>query len=161
MNYILLISTALCLALQSIVRKNYSDKYSETNDGSFIYSFVAVIAAMLVFVFTLKGDGKLNLTLFCYSTAFAVTYFCALFFNLKAISSGPLSITALINSYSLLIPIVYDMIFLQQYPDIVAWIGITILVVSLFFIANITGKNKFSGTLFFQNRILDTFNIKI
>ncbi len=145
MNYILLIATALCLALQSITRKGYSNKYTETADSSFIYSFISVIAAILVFVFTPRGDGNIDLSLIGYSTAFAVTFFCALFFNLKAISSGPLSITALINSYSLLIPIVYDMIFLKQFPDTFAWIGIILLAVSLFFIANVNNKNRFSG----------------
>ena len=69
-----------------------------------------------------------------YSVFFAVVYTTATVSTLCAISCGSLSITSLIISYSLILPTVYGLVFLEDPFSIKLCVGIILLIVSIFLI---------------------------
>ena len=130
-NAIYLVSIIVGISAQNIVKKPYTDK----TNGRAVYWFNTIysFAAILFFVAT-SSSLDFNKALVPYAIGFAVTYMMASVFSVKAISCGPLSLTALFISYSLLIPTFYGLIWLKD-PIGKGFVpGILLLVISLFLI---------------------------
>jgi drug/metabolite transporter (DMT)-like permease len=69
-----------------------------------------------------------------YSLGFAAAYATGTVFFILAISCGPLSISSLMTSYSLIIPTLYGLVFLRDPISIGLIPGIILLLISLFLI---------------------------
>ena len=133
MQFILLIfTTAICLSMQDIFKKCYSCVSEHKKMGIYTYYFISVLIAMAVFALNLNSKIFFEVKMIPYACGFAISYFCAVFFTLKAIQIGSLSLTSLIISYSLLIPSLYGIIFLNEKVTIIKIIGYLMLFVSLF-----------------------------
>ncbi len=133
MQFILLILiTAVCLSMQDIFKKCYSCVSEHKKMGIYTYYLISVLVAMVVFLANYGGDAFFEPKMIPYACGFAVSYFCAVFFTLKAIEVGSLSLTSLIISYSLLIPSLYGIIFLGEKITAIKIIGYVMLSVSLF-----------------------------
>ncbi len=126
-----LVIIILCSSGQNIVKKPFTDK----NGGRGVYFFSAAVAffAMLFFVFSSRSLS-FNTALLPYSLGFAVAYCFATVFAILAIAQGPLSLTSLLISYSLMIPTFYGLLFLKDPIGTFFVIGLTLLVISLFLI---------------------------
>jgi len=96
---------------QSVLKKIYSGKTD--GKGLYTYSLITVLAALLFFIVTSK-DLEWNAALLPYSILFAVSYSVATIFGILAIACGPLSLTSLITSFSLMIPTFYGLLFLNE-----------------------------------------------
>lgn len=133
MQFILLIFiTVVCLSMQDVSKKCYSCVGTKDKMGIYTYYFVSVLVTMAVFAVNLNSELFFEPLMVPYSIGFAVSYFAAVLFTLKAIESGSLSLTSLIVSYSLLIPSLYGLIFLNEGISAAKLIGLALLVVSLF-----------------------------
>lgn len=110
----LLISVTLTMSLQNCFRKNYQRNPSPNKIGSYGYNLITVVTAWLFFWLMPKTGAPLPGSIFLYAAAFAIAFFCAMFFMLRAIEEGPLSLSALINSYSLIIPTFFGVFFLRE-----------------------------------------------
>ena len=80
--------------------------------------------------FTLKFNG----VILPYSIAFGASYGAAVVFSFLSILTGPLSLSVLISSYSLMVPTFYGLIFLNEDVSFLFYIGLALLAVSLFLI---------------------------
>ena len=130
MQYLLLILVIIFLPLQNICQKQYNIK--ESNPNVFLFMSLASLSAL---VFFLASSGlKLNFTfgILFYSAAFAASYAAACIGLILAIRFGSLAITGLINSYSLIIPALYGIIFLKEPVGVRVYVGIVLLLISLF-----------------------------
>ena len=127
--YIILI--IIGISAQSVLKKWYSKK---TADGVFVFSAVSVLTACLFFV--LKSGFKLNFhpEILPYAIGFAVAYCSATLFGFLAILTGPLSLTSLATSYSLLIPTFWGIIFDGDKTSVWLYLGLVLLAASLVFI---------------------------
>lgn len=96
---------------QSILKKMYSEKTG--GKGLYTYSLMIVLAALLFFIIT-SGNLEWNVKLLPYSILFAVFFSMAMVLGTLAISCGPLSLTSLITSFSLMIPTFYGLLFLKE-----------------------------------------------
>ena len=111
MNVWYLMAIIAGISGQSILKRSFSQK----NAGSGIYTFTAIscLAALLYFVFTSRGL-QWDVGVIPYAFFFAVSYGLAVIFEILALAWGPLSLTALVTSFSLMIPTFYGLLFLKE-----------------------------------------------
>lgn len=132
MNTVWLIAIILGVSLQNVTKKSYNQK---TNNGG-VYIFNVVVAVVSVIFFACTSGGKLVIPvgLIPYILGFAVAFSLASVFSVLAISNGSLSLSALVISYSLMVPAVYGLLFLHEKAGAGLYVGIAFLLVSLFLI---------------------------
>lgn len=143
MAYVFLVAVVILCAVQNVSQKQYSLKVR--HQDSFMFAAVCAFSALLFFL--VSSGFKLNISseFVPYSIGFAVAYACAnigLFFSVLL---GPLSMTLLISSYSLLLPTLYGMIFLKEKLGVAGYIGILLLAVSLFLVNMKSKKENLSA----------------
>lgn len=131
MSVFYLISIILAGAFQNIIKKPYTQKAS--GKGVYFFTFLTSLAAMLFFIITSNGF-EWNKGLVIYSAFFALSYIVVTTFSLAAVVYGPLSLTTLISSYSLMVPTAYGLLFLNDPIGLGFFPGLALLVVSLFLI---------------------------
>lgn len=129
MDILLLIITIIASACASIFRKPYTQKVGDRG----VYFFTALCALTTLIFFVCSAGGKLTFTLSVlpYSLGFAATYLITTVCAIKAVANGPFALTALITSFSCILPAIYGLIFLNESVSIGWLIGIVLLVIAL------------------------------
>ncbi len=137
MNSFLLCMTILSSSLQGITTKYFGRNTG--GKGVFLFSTLSRIAGVLFFIMT-AGSLSFDWKILPYSIAFGLFYGVGVIFNFLSIGCGPLSLTSLITSYSLMLPTAYGLFFLQDPISVGLIPGLILLLISLFLI------NKKSNT---------------
>lgn len=137
MSVFYLVVIILGVAFQNVAKKPYTQKTQ--GRGVYIFSCMTSFVALLFFVFT-AGKLSFDAGLFIYAFLFALSYMSSAVFGVLAIACGSLSLTALIVSYSLMLPTLYGIIFLKDPISVGLIPGIALLVISLF-LTNKKGEN--------------------
>lgn len=130
MKFIYLICVILGISGQNISKKIFSHKAS---GGVYTFSMLSALAATAFFLITAR-DPVWNAGLLPYALFFAFSYGTSSIFGVLALSCGPLSLTALITSFSLMIPTFYGLIFLKDPVSFGLYPGLALLAASLFLI---------------------------
>ena len=128
MNAILLISIIVGVSAQNIIKKPYTQKSG--GKGAFIFGALSSLAAMIFFVIS-SGGFKWESGLIPYALGFALSYGTSTVFSVLATATGSLSLTALIISFSLMIPTFYGLIFLNDPVSVGLVPGLILLAASL------------------------------
>ncbi len=138
----------LCLAAAGVTFANFMSKQFNTKArviNPYFYSATFAFFAMIFFV--ISAGGKLYFThqILPYSIIFGVIYGITSFSTVKAMKYGPISLTALVISISLVIPTLFGMIVLNDPIGISKYIGIVLIIFELILI-NVKKNNdmKFS-----------------
>ncbi len=129
MNAIFLTLTILSASAQGVAVKAFGNKTGEK--GLFLFSALSRTAGILFFILT-AGSLSFRWDVLPYAIAFGVFYGIGVIFNFLSIGSGPLSLTSLITSYSLMLPTAYGLFFLNDPISIGLFPGLLLLLVSLF-----------------------------
>ncbi len=128
--YLLLFGVIIGIPLQSMAVKQYQKK---TGGGSnFLFTACIALFAMLLFFAAGGSSFHFDLSYLPYSAAFAVSYSISFIFQILALSCGPMSLTLLIQSYSLLLPTFYGILFLKEEAGLALYIGIALLAACIF-----------------------------
>ena len=111
-----------------------------------LFAFVAFVCAA---IFAAAGGGGFRVPasgVFA-AAAFGVFFSLTVLTNLKALESGPLSLTTLIVNFSLIMPMGYSFIFLHERITVTRTAGLALLVVCMFLFTDprVTGEAKISG----------------
>jgi len=138
MNLILLVSIILGVLFQSVSRKN-------CKSGAFSFSFVCSLTSAMFFVFTAAFKFSFNISLLPYVIAFAMSFGMATVGIFFAIKAGSLSLTSLANSYSLIIPCIYGLLFLKEMSSVFMYVGLVFLFLSFSLINVKKGDNKITA----------------
>lgn len=128
MPVVLLILTVLSATVQNFFAKIFSTR---TDKGVFLFNAMSAFVALLIFIVMAKFQFTFVLGNLLYILLFALSYFFAVFGLTMAIKTGPLSITALIESYSMIVASVYGILFLNEPITTFMLIGFGLLIVSL------------------------------
>ena len=131
MNFILLAIIILGVSSQTILSKTYNTKFS---GKVFIYVSASSLFSTLVFLITANGKFDFKPEILIYSVAFAACFCAANVFFVLSINNGPLSLSALINQYSPVIPTLYGLLILAEPLKATLLMGIALLLISLFLI---------------------------
>ena len=128
MPVVLLVLTVVSATVQNFFAKIFSTK---TDKGVFLFNAMSAFVALFIFVAMAKFQFTFVWGNLLYVLLFALSYFFAVFGLTMAIKTGPLSITALIESYSMIVASVYGILFLNEPITTFMLIGFGLLVVSL------------------------------
>ena len=126
-----LIIIIACVSGQNITKKMYTKKAN--GNGAFLFSACTSLFSMLFFIVTLK-EFRWDSRIIPYSIAFALSFSVSSLFGVLAIGAGPLSLSSLMISYSLMIPTFYGIFFLKEPISIFFLTGLCLLVISLFLV---------------------------
>ncbi|MBE6750734.1 MAG: hypothetical protein E7560_06185 [Ruminococcaceae bacterium] len=139
-NSLLIISIVIAIAIQYTSQKIYSQKLN--GKGVLCFSALACAVAAIFFMCQIKLPLNFDVALIPYCVLFALGFGSTVLFSVLAIANGPLSLTTLISSYSLIIPALYGLIFLNEKVSFFLIIGFLFLFVSLYLINYTKGDNK-------------------
>lgn len=168
MNYLTLFVIIVGVFLQNIFQKKITEKPSFQNrDSVFIHGLI-MSATAGIFILTvgliLQEKMSTDIMSYIYSAGFSVSFFLAVTFWILAIKNGSLALTALIVSYSLMIPTIFGIVFFDEALRVTIVIGIILLLISLFLINAIKGIAKptkkwtiFAAIAFFSNGMCSIF----
>ena len=141
--FIYLVLIVIALAAQNISKKSYSIRCGSA--GGLSFNLGCVICTLLFFVFSSGFVFDFNPSVIPYSIAFGLTYGVAVAASFYAIKYGPLSLTSLINSYSLIIPTFWGLLFFDEKTSLTLYLGIAALMISLFLVnLKLSGKEEIS-----------------
>ena len=127
-NGILLAVIVLFVSAQQVAKKSFSNR---CRGGALTFSGCSCLAALAVFLVTSGGKLTFSPEFVGYSFAFAASYCVALVFGLLAIKTGPLSLSSLLSSFSLLIPTFYGIAVLQEQTGLLLYLGLALLLGAL------------------------------
>lgn len=131
MQIVYLISVIFGISGQNVTKKIFAQRTG--GNGVYTFSMLSCLAAATFFILTASDFGW-NAAVIPYAIFFAIPYGTATVFNIMALRCGPLSLTALISSFSLMIPTFYGLIFLKDPVSFGLYPGLVLLAVSLFLI---------------------------
>ncbi len=132
MKYLLLIAAITAGTLQTIATKQYNEKNKRPN--YLLYTAVSGLFAMGFFWIAAGFRLQLSMEFVPYSIGFAVAYGSCMISLNAAIATGPLSITSLMNSCSLIIPTMYGILFLKEPMKSTSYAGILFLLLAIFLV---------------------------
>lgn len=132
MNTLTLLFTVFLMSIQGVCTKAYGKKNG--GKGCYLYLAISRIAGVILLMLT-AGQLTFNQSVIPYGIALGIFYSLTATFNFLAVNSGPLALTSLITSYSLMLPTAYGLIFLRD-PVSVGFVpGLLLLLISLFLIS--------------------------
>ncbi len=144
MEYLYLVLATVTRSGQQVTQKEYAKR---SKNSAFLYSLIATLFA-IIFYFIISG-GKLNfkVELLKYSLLFALSFCVSMVTGFLAIKTGSLSVSALVNQYSLIVPAVYGIVILGESTKTTLFIGLALFVISLLLINLKSGEKGVRPTL--------------
>lgn len=140
MNWLMLFLTVIMLFLQNVIMKQYNK-----NVGGFRslirFNIIWALSVLVFFMVIAKGRYVFHLPTLLFSVVFALAYAAVILFQVLAIRNGPLSLSVLIISYSLVIPALAGVVYLGETLKVGGILGIGMLILSLF-LTNFSKSNE-------------------
>ena len=116
---------------QNVAKKLYTGRAGTS--GAYLFTSLTALFSMVFFLVTSRGISW-NFGIAPYSVAFALSFAAATLFSLLAVANGPLSLSSLMISYSLMIPTFYGIVFLKEPMTLYFLIGLGLLAISIFLV---------------------------
>lgn len=144
MQYFLLLSVVLGAFLQNVFQKQYNLKTQGMNNASYVYNFMMAATSCILMIIVALFGFTFHLETLYYSLVFSVSYSLAVIFLFLAIHYGPLSLSSLFISFSLIIPTFYGLIFQQEQLSVFGIIGLICVFISIIMINSYKKGDKLS-----------------
>ncbi len=144
-NIILLSAAVLACGAYSLALKPANTRFSAKPDPLIFNACITLVAAVCAFsAFALEGGMHIPARDMIWAVLFGISFSTTVYTNLLALNYGPLSLTTLIVNFSLVLPIMYSSIFLDEKLKAVRIIGILIIIGCMFLYANpkVSGADK-------------------
>ncbi len=134
--------SVLCIVaqvLQQVCRKEYNKKCP---DKPFLFSCAGVFTTLMYFI-AISGDKfAFSWSVLPYVITFSICYTAAYVCSIYAIMHGPLSITSLVISCSVVVPLIFGVVFLQEPVGPLLVIGIALLLSSTILVSKTSEKEN-------------------
>ncbi len=141
MAYFLVVVSVLASLVEGIFIKKYNAKHSR---GGFIFTGIVSLFSMLCFLFSNKLAFEFSTELLPYAIISGFLFCTASLLTYVALTCGSFSMSMLIMSYSIVFPIVYGIVFINEPVTDCSLIGFALLSVSLFLTRGRTVGGRFS-----------------
>lgn len=141
LNAVFLTITIFCITFQGVAKKAFSERVV---GGTYFFTTLSTVFAMLFFVISALGNMSFDSSMIPYAIGFGVSYVVCLVSSILAIVYGSLSLTTLVMSYSLLVPTLYGLVFLNEPSSKWLVIGLVLLCFSLLLTNKTDGNMKIS-----------------
>ena len=134
MPYAYLVSAVFFISLLSILGACYNKKTREAKNPKPLYNLLVCAAATLTWGIIYAADFSFDAAVLWYSLGFGVCYACVMLGLIKALATGPITLTALIQKLSLIGVTVWGFIFwdtwsVKKAPIVLS--GLALVVVAL------------------------------
>ena len=143
MAYLLIILKSIANISEGILIKKYNAKHSA---GGMFFTGIISLFALAFFLISDKNGLYFPADMFPYAIAYGLIYCISYFLTFLALACGSFTLSMLIISYSLVFPILFGIIFLQESVSAFTIFGFILLMISLFFVRENKDEkdNKFS-----------------
>lgn len=131
LNLALLTASAITNSAYDVISGFYNRKKADP----YKYCLCIAVAVLLFFLFTYGGNLNFKIETLVWASCFGVCYFFANVFYQASIKIGGVALTALVISYSLVIPTFFAIIAYGEQPSWLFFLGLAFLLVSLFLIS--------------------------
>lgn len=131
MAVLLIVLKTLVHMVEGTLIKKYNSKHSE---GGFIFTAIVSLFSMIFFIVTDRNGLAFPPEIWIYGILAGICYFSASIFTYIALGSGSFALTMLMLSYSLIFTIVYGIAFLKESASVFTYIGILMMLVSIYFV---------------------------
>ena len=116
--------------------------------GIWYFNFVVCAAAALFFAVYFSIDSQFNAATLIYSAIFLAGYIGAVIFTYLAVTTGPLALSSLIISFSMIVPTVYGFIFWEGTGSAFVYAGFAAAALSIVLVnANIKSEKTKNETV--------------
>ncbi len=141
------------LAIVAARTESALGKYNGMKGGSAVRFNVnkSLMAAVFSLAILLLFDGELHLPTLAYSVAYGAFLAISMVAGLKALSLGSMGITSTVVSFSLVIPTIFGMIFLDEKLGVSGFFALGLLAVSLLLLNYKKSSNPISGECWFYS----------
>ncbi len=117
MNYISLSASMLCMVLKNCIFNSIGKNFKQ--DSSYVFKFNSIMYILCtVLFFALSFTSGVSLFTAVLGVLFGIFTILSNVFTIKALSSGPMHITILVTTSSMLIPAVFGMILSNETPSL-------------------------------------------
>lgn len=140
MTYFLLLTAVLGSGMQSVFAKLYG-KYYGSKNSSALFNLIKSIFILAFSAVMLGKIPNLHIPTMLLGTSFGIFLAISMSYGYKALVLGPLSLTSLLVSYSLIIPTGAGIFFFGERPSLLFYFGLLLLFISIVFI-NFPAKQK-------------------
>ena len=128
--------------VQNVLKKEYGRK----TDGGGVYLFSGILTLVSSLFFLFISGFKLDITaeMLIYALLLSTAYFFGVIFSHLSLLTGPLSITSLVNSFAMIVPMAVGIIFYNEPLTLTLALGFTALAISLVLINAQKSEEKLS-----------------
>ncbi len=151
MDYFLLILYVAMNSSQFI----FSSLYNRRQKNADPYLCTLLIGATVLAFYAVYGQFRFQYddTTLLYGLLFGGAYCVGYIFQIKALKVGSVSLTSLLLSYSLIVPILFGVIYYHDSVGVFFWVGLALLMVALFLV-NFNPADKTASAADKKNKIL-------
>ncbi len=137
---LLYVLNVICSSGQSALSK----QYSRIGGDSSVFNINRAASGMVLFlIFGIFSTFIFNIPTIIYGACYGIMLCISMHSGFKALSIGPMALTSIIASFSLIIPFIFGIIFWNEHLNEFKIIGIILLLISIFLI-NIKKEKGFS-----------------
>ena len=131
MPYLYLSLSVFLSASSSILAKIFNRKNAGKKDTSAFYGFWIMLSACLGWAIFWITDFSFNANVLWYSLAYAACYAITVAGSINALKHGPIALTTLMNSLSLILTTIWGFIFWGSTLNITVVIGLLLVICSI------------------------------
>lgn len=121
--------TPFVFAVNSIGTRAFQTRYQKTPASLMLFLSLFCLVASAAFFFLRTGTPDLTAVLL--AVAFGVLFFVAVAGGSRCYEIGPMSLTTVLENASLLLPVFWSAIVLDEIPGVREWIGIAVIFVAI------------------------------
>ncbi len=127
---ILIYLTIVCF---TAIQSSSTKLYSTTNDDSVSFNMIKTLSAFLLFAIIGLGGISFHTGTVIYGIAYGILLTVSMHCGYMSLALGPMSLTSMIVSFSVIIPIVFGVSFLNEKLNAFKMIGMALFIVSIVF----------------------------
>lgn len=129
-----------CTLLATVAQSACTKQYHRVATGAALFNICKAAAACLLFALLCIGSFTFHLPTLWYGLLYGCLMCLSMYAGFRALGLGPMSLTSLIVSFSVLLPLLYGLFFCHEEFGPLKIGGLAALVVALIF-ANLGKKN--------------------
>lgn len=131
MDYVLLILTIIIFSIQTIAFKEFNRSHMKNLASYFLFNAVYFSLIVLIYLAVNQKAEPVSPLTFALGFCFGVCFVITILLFMKAMETGPLAYSSLLFSLALLVPVIFGAIFWQESINILQWLGLLLLFLTL------------------------------
>lgn len=132
MTAALITVSIIAQVVQQMCRKEYNKSSSDT---PFSFSLVSILSTLIYFLVLSRGHLSPDKSMLVYIIPFALCFTVTYVFTFLSIKHGPLSLTSLMISCSVVVPLIYGVVFLKEPLSLTLTVGLVLLFTSVMLVS--------------------------